>query len=48
MVEKALRIDVGFAVNDDKEETNSNVAKVKLDLKFIGIKSLSLNTSALE
>lgn len=46
LVEKAMRMDIGFKVNS--EEEGKNIKKVRLDLKFIGVKNLSLNTSALE
>lgn len=41
-----MRLDVGFSINSQAE--GKNITKVKLDLKFLGMKSLSLNTSALE
>ncbi|CAD8160764.1 unnamed protein product [Paramecium pentaurelia] len=46
LVERAMRLDVGFSINSQAE--GKNITKVKLDLKFLGMKSLSLNTSALE
>lgn len=46
LVERALRIDVGFQVNGNNE--GKNVTSVKLELKFLGVKDISLNTSALE
>jgi hypothetical protein len=52
-VERAIKIDLGFSIGDNvdgqkSEKVNSKVAKFKIDLKFAGLKSLELNTSALE
>ena len=50
-VEQAIKIDLGFSMTDfnkDQAPTTSKVAKVKIDLKFLGEKTLELNTSALE
>jgi hypothetical protein len=54
-IEQAIKIDLGFSVQDFNKNqqpppasNSSKVAKVKIDLKFLGEKTLELNTSALE
>jgi hypothetical protein len=52
LVERAVNMDLGLSIADANDTTppvhNSKVARIKLDLKFVGLKSLELNTSALE
>lgn len=52
LIERAIKIDLGFSVKDsmaaDSSQSTGKMARFKFDLKLAGLKTLELNTSALE
>lgn len=51
-VERAIKIDLGFSVTDAVQgqttDSSSKVTKFRFDMKLAGLKTLELNTAALE